>query len=112
MMANAARVFHRSALAWLGMGSARSFFRLPRSRDCRSKIARLRRVALSRGVPVVELSAAADQMAGLFTLAGEQGGASSDEPVSASDTALLVPTSGTTAQSKIVPQSHACICTS
>src|SRR5499426_1294596 len=75
--------------------------------DCPS-----RRVALSRGVPVVELSAAADEMAGLFTLAGEQAGASSDEPVGASDTALLVPTSGTTARSKIVPQSHAGICTS
>jgi len=75
--------------------------------DCPS-----RRVALSRGVRVIELSAAAGLKAGLFTLAGEQGGASSDEPVSASDTALLVPTSGTTARSKIVPQSHAGICTS
>jgi acyl-CoA synthetase (AMP-forming)/AMP-acid ligase II len=75
--------------------------------DCPS-----RRVALSRGVRVIELSTAAGLKAGLFTLAGEQGGASSDEPVSASDTALLVPTSGTTARSKIVPQSHAGICTS
>ena len=75
--------------------------------DCPS-----RRVALSRGVRVIELSTAAGLKAGLFTLAGEQGGASSDKPVSASDTALLVPTSGTTARSKIVPQSHAGICTS
>src|SRR5262249_21785475 len=71
-----------------------------------------RRVALARGRRVVDLAAAANEMAGLFTPAGGQGGPSADEPVSASDTALLVPTSGTTARSKIVPQSHASICTS
>ena len=70
------------------------------------------RVALSQGIRVIELSTAAGLKAGLFTLAGEQGNAPSNEPVSASDTALLVPTSGTTARSKIVPQSHAGICTS
>jgi acyl-CoA synthetase (AMP-forming)/AMP-acid ligase II len=71
-----------------------------------------RRVALSRGVLVIELSTAFHEEAGLFTLMGEQGSAPSDEPVSASDTALLLPTSGTTSRPKIVPQRHANICTS
>ena len=40
-----------------------------------------RRAALSRGVRVIELSTAFDAEAGLFTLAGDQGDARSDEPV-------------------------------
>jgi amino acid adenylation domain-containing protein len=71
-----------------------------------------RRVALSRGVLVIELTTAFDAEAGLFTLTGERRSAQSDEPVSASDTALLLPTSGTTSRPKIVPQRHANICTS
>ena len=71
-----------------------------------------RRVALSRGVRVIELSTASDLVAGLFTLTGDQRGAPCDEAVGASDTALLLPTSGTTARSKIVPQRHAGMCTS
>jgi len=71
-----------------------------------------RRVALSRGVRVLELSIASDPPAGLFTLAGGQGHPSSATPVSASDTALLLQTSGTTARSKIVPQTHVSMCTS
>lgn len=71
-----------------------------------------RRVALSRGLPVIELSPAIDAEAGLFTLTGDKARAPSDRPVSASDTALLLPTSGTTARSKIVLQRHAGMCAS
>jgi acyl-CoA synthetase (AMP-forming)/AMP-acid ligase II len=71
-----------------------------------------RRVALARGVRVIELSTASDLVAGLFTLTGDQEGAASDQPVSASDTAMLLPTSGTTARSKIVPQRHVGMCAS
>src|SRR5499427_9520881 len=71
-----------------------------------------RRAALSRGIRVVELSTAFDEEAGLFTLLEDEGSAPSDEPVSASDVALLLPTSGTTSRPKIVPLTHANICTS
>ena len=71
-----------------------------------------RRAALSRGVRVLELSIALDAPAGHFTLTGDQGGAPSDEPVSPSDVALLLPTSGTTSRPKIVPLTHVNICTS
>jgi acyl-CoA synthetase (AMP-forming)/AMP-acid ligase II len=71
-----------------------------------------RRPALSRGMRVIELSTAFDAEAGLFTLTGNHRSAPSDEPVSASDTALLLPTSGTTSRPKIVPLTHANICTS
>ena len=71
-----------------------------------------RRVALSRGVRVIELSTAFDAEAGLFTLTGDQGGAPSDEPVSPGDVALLLLTSGTTSRPKIVPLTHANICAS
>jgi acyl-CoA synthetase (AMP-forming)/AMP-acid ligase II len=71
-----------------------------------------RRVALSRGLAVIELSPAIDAEAGLFTLTGDKARAPSDRPVSASDTALLLPTSGTTARSKIVLQRHAGMCAS
>ena len=40
-----------------------------------------RRVALSRGIRVIELSTALDAEAGLFTLTGDQGSVPSDEPV-------------------------------
>jgi acyl-CoA synthetase (AMP-forming)/AMP-acid ligase II len=71
-----------------------------------------RRVALSRGISVIELSTTFDAPAGIFTLKGDQRTTPSDELVSASDAALLLPTSGTTSRSKIVPQTHANICTS
>jgi acyl-CoA synthetase (AMP-forming)/AMP-acid ligase II len=70
-----------------------------------------RRVALSHGIPVMELSSAGAE-AGLFTLAGDQGTASRDEPVGAGDVALLMLTSGTTSRPKIVPLTHANICAS
>jgi acyl-CoA synthetase (AMP-forming)/AMP-acid ligase II len=71
-----------------------------------------RRAALSRRIPVVELSIASDAEAGLFTLTGDEGSVLSDEPVSPGDVALLLPTSGTTSRPKIVPQTHANICRS
>jgi acyl-CoA synthetase (AMP-forming)/AMP-acid ligase II len=70
-----------------------------------------RRVALSRGIPVVELSSS-EAEAGLFTLAGDQDCAPCDEPVNAGDVALLMLTSGTTSRPKIVPLTHANICAS
>jgi non-ribosomal peptide synthetase component E (peptide arylation enzyme) len=70
-----------------------------------------RHVALSRGIRVVELSIASDAEAGRFTLTGDHG-PPSDEQVSPSDVALLLLTSGTTSRPKIVPLTHAKICTS
>jgi acyl-CoA synthetase (AMP-forming)/AMP-acid ligase II len=66
-----------------------------------------RRAALSRGILVIELSTEFDAEAGLFALTGGQGNVPSDEPVSAGDVALLMPTSGTTSRPKIVPLTHA-----
>jgi acyl-CoA synthetase (AMP-forming)/AMP-acid ligase II len=69
-----------------------------------------RRVALLRGIKVIELSTAPDQAAGLFALTGERGRARSDEETRPDDVALLLPTSGTTSHPKIVPMTHAAIC--
>ena len=71
-----------------------------------------RRVALSRGVAVVELSTAEDAEAGLFSFTGDHGDTPSDDLVSPSDVALLLLTSGTTSRPKIVPLTHTNICTS
>src|SRR5262245_51140776 len=71
-----------------------------------------RRVALSRGVRVIELSGAGDAEAGIFTLIGDREDVRSDELVSPGHVAVLLLTSGTTARPKIVPQTHANICAS
>ena len=71
-----------------------------------------RRVALSCGVRVVELSTAEEAEAGLFKFTGDQGGPPSKESVSPGDVALLLLTSGTTSRPKIVPLTHTNICTS
>jgi acyl-CoA synthetase (AMP-forming)/AMP-acid ligase II len=71
-----------------------------------------RRVALSRDVRVIELSAALHAEAGLFTLTGDRDDAPSHELVSPGHVAVLLLTSGTTARPKIVPQTHANICAS
>jgi acyl-CoA synthetase (AMP-forming)/AMP-acid ligase II len=71
-----------------------------------------RRVARSRGMRVIELSAALDAEAGLFTLTRDQEDAPSHESVSPGHVAVLLLTSGTTARPKIVPQTHANICAS
>jgi oxalate---CoA ligase len=70
------------------------------------------RLALARGIRVVELSTASDLAAGLFRLSEECGGVAAHEPVNSGDVALLLLTSGTTAQPKIVPLTHANICAS
>jgi acyl-CoA synthetase (AMP-forming)/AMP-acid ligase II len=71
-----------------------------------------RRVALSCGVRVVEISTAEDSEAGLFALTGVQGSTPSDNGISPGDVALLLLTSGTTSRPKIVPLTHANICAS
>jgi len=75
-----------------------------------------RRVGLSRGIHVIELSTAPEGEAGLFDLTGELGDAQPRENphdnVSSNDVALLLPTSGTTSRPKIVRQTHANMCTS
>jgi acyl-CoA synthetase (AMP-forming)/AMP-acid ligase II len=71
-----------------------------------------RRAALARGIGIIELSTEAGLEAGLFTLTGKHGGAPSDTPVSASDVALLLSTSGTTSRPKIVPLTQANLCAS
>jgi acyl-CoA synthetase (AMP-forming)/AMP-acid ligase II len=71
-----------------------------------------RRAARARGIRVIGLLTECGAEAGLFALTGEHGSASSDAPVSAADVALLLVTSGTTSQPKIVPLTHASICTS
>jgi acyl-CoA synthetase (AMP-forming)/AMP-acid ligase II/acyl carrier protein len=71
-----------------------------------------RRAAVSRGVRVIELSAASDAEAGLFALAGDDGHAPSGGPVEPGDAALMIITSGTTARPKIVPMTHTNICAS
>jgi acyl-CoA synthetase (AMP-forming)/AMP-acid ligase II/acyl carrier protein len=70
------------------------------------------RVALSRGIRIIELWRTSDAPAGLFTLTGEQVGAPFHEPVSSSDVAVLLMTSGTTSRPRIVPQTHANVCAS
>src|SRR5262245_42779623 len=71
-----------------------------------------RRVALSRGIRVIELSAQVDGEAGLFTFNEDERPAPSQQSISPNDVAVLLPTSGTTSRPKIVPQTHASICTS
>jgi acyl-CoA synthetase (AMP-forming)/AMP-acid ligase II len=71
-----------------------------------------RRVALSRGVRVIELSTTLDPEAGLFTLTGDQQDAPCHEADSPGHVAVLLLTSGTTARPKIVPQTHSNICSS
>src|SRR5262249_55028524 len=70
-----------------------------------------RRAAHPRGVLLIGLSAVSGAEAGLFKLAAAGKSAPFREPVvSADDTALLLPTSGTTSRPKIVPQTHANVC--
>jgi acyl-CoA synthetase (AMP-forming)/AMP-acid ligase II len=71
-----------------------------------------RRLAVSRGMHVIELSTASDAEAGLFMLNAHQPGKLSHEPVGPGSTAVLLLTSGTTSRPKIVPLTHANICTS
>ncbi|WP_414623416.1 amino acid adenylation domain-containing protein [Calothrix sp. CCY 0018] len=69
-------------------------------------------VAQARGIPILELSPILDAEAGIFTFPG----ANKDNIFSgfacADDIALVLHTSGTTARPKIVPLTHANLCTS
>ena len=70
-----------------------------------------RHVAAKRGVRIVEL-APADEAAGLFTLHTAGPCKASRAPVGPGRVALLLLTSGTTSRPKIVPLTHANVCTS
>ena len=70
-----------------------------------------RRVAAKRGVWVIEL-APSDEAAGLFTLHTASRGKAPPAPVDPGHVALLLLTSGTTSRPKIVPLTHANVCTS
>lgn len=71
-----------------------------------------RRVAQARGLRVIELAVPPGAEAGLFALSTNHAGKPSRDPVGPGSTALFVLTSGTTAVPKIVPLTHANICTS
>jgi acyl-CoA synthetase (AMP-forming)/AMP-acid ligase II len=71
-----------------------------------------RHVALARRIRVIELSTVPEMEAGLFELTGEPADVQAHKKVSPNDVALLLPTSGTTSQPKIVRQTHANICIS
>lgn len=72
-----------------------------------------RRVARKRQVPILELAPAAEAEAGIFTLAsGELSSAHELSFAEASDTALVLHTSGTTSRPKIVPLTQANVCRS
>jgi acyl-CoA synthetase (AMP-forming)/AMP-acid ligase II len=71
-----------------------------------------RRVALAGGITVIDLAPASDAEAGRFTLSTATPAAPSREPPGPGDVALLLLTSGTTSRPKIVPLTHANICTS
>lgn len=72
-----------------------------------------RAVALARGLPVLDLAPTAEAEAGTFLLHGT-GDKILREPcyASPSDTALVLHTSGTTSRPKIVPLTHANLCSS
>ena len=72
-----------------------------------------RKIAKERGIPIIELSRVLEGSAEIFTLDGgepkhiEQGGFAQPE-----DIALILHTSGTTSRPKMVPLTHANLCTS
>ena len=71
-----------------------------------------RKAAATHGIPVLELVVPAEAEAGVFTLAGAEGSGPPDRSGFAEpdDVALLLHTSGTTAQPKRVPLTHANFC--
>jgi acyl-CoA synthetase (AMP-forming)/AMP-acid ligase II/thioesterase domain-containing protein len=73
-----------------------------------------RGVAHARGIPVLDLVPATGESAGLFTLRGGEVGPPPAHPgfAQADDVALVLHTSGTTARPKIVPLTHANLCSS
>jgi len=71
-----------------------------------------RQVARAHGIPFLELSPMLDAEAGLFTFAGQDATGPPATPAVADKVALLLLTSGTTSRPKIVPLTHANICSS
>ncbi len=72
-----------------------------------------RQVARKRQVPILELTPTTEAEAGVFTLgSGELPAAHKSSLAEASDTALVLHTSGTTSRPKIVPLTHANLCRS
>ena len=72
-----------------------------------------RTVAQARGLPVIELVPCCEAEAGRFTLRGEHRPLPADAvTVQPDDVALLLPTSGTTSQPKVVPLTHRNLCIS
>ena len=71
-----------------------------------------RRVAQARGLRVIELAVPSSAAAGLFTLSTKHAVKQSGDPIGPGSVALFVLTSGTTAVPKIVPLTHANVCTS
>jgi acyl-CoA synthetase (AMP-forming)/AMP-acid ligase II/acyl carrier protein len=71
-----------------------------------------RRVALSRGISIIELETVSGADAGLFTLTGQRGCAAGYARPGPKDPAFLLFTSGTTTRPKIVPLTHANVCSS
>ena len=68
--------------------------------------------AHTRALQILELAPVPGAAAGLFTLTGEpHTGVVCSQYASPDDVALILPTSGTTAQPKLVPLTHANICT-
>ena len=73
----------------------------------------VRDVARQRNVPLIELTATSDREAGTFQLAGDRTQAKTGMCFSeATDTVLVLHTSGTTSRPKLVPLTHANICSS
>jgi acyl-CoA synthetase (AMP-forming)/AMP-acid ligase II/acetyltransferase-like isoleucine patch superfamily enzyme/acyl carrier protein len=72
-----------------------------------------RAVAAKLGIAVVELVRHGDAEAGIFDLVGDGAGRAASEGLAEpQDTALVLHTSGTTSRPKIVPLTHANICSS
>jgi amino acid adenylation domain-containing protein len=70
-------------------------------------------IARARGIGIIELSPVLGAEAGIFTLNGEiQTPATRHGEAQPDDVALLLPTSGTTSRPKMVPLTHANLCTS
>ncbi len=70
-----------------------------------------RRVALAADIMIIELAAAGTE-AGLFTLSADRAAQPSRDAIGPGDTAIMLLTSGTTSRPKIVPLTHANICSS
>ena len=76
------------------------------------EVSPVRAVAKALRIPLLELTPS-DEAAGLFSLSGDlKSPPVTNEPVQSTDIALMLHTSGTTSRPKLVPLTHANICTS